>query len=186
MSQPLPITLKHKLAQLFVRKRDSTSEARSLYTEEYQLAKKIQGYFSTTTLSWLRELALAHSRQGTPSSVQQGNALLHGYVTDVLHAGGEHEMMGDWARKIASIYLECGFIEGGNSVLEELRHRVISGSDASAMALGDRRDAVFVASFEEVFGRRATSTQIMTEMYSEMQIQQTFTRNLPATISSRP
>jgi tetratricopeptide (TPR) repeat protein len=178
MTQPLPITLKHKLAQLFVRKRDSTSEARSLYTEEYQLAKKTQGYFSTTTLSWLRELALAHSRQGTPSSVQQGNALLHTYVTDVLHAGGEHEMMGDWARKIASIYLECGFIEGGNNVLDELRHRVISGSDASAMALGDRRDAVFVASFEEVFGRRATSTQIMTEMYSEMQITQTFTRNL--------
>ncbi|KAJ6120108.1 hypothetical protein N7523_004388 [Penicillium sp. IBT 18751x] len=178
MSQPLPITLKHKLAQLFVRRRDSTSEARSLYTEEYQLAKKTQGYFSTTTLSWLRELALAHSRQGTPSSVQQGNALLHTYVTDVLHAGGDPEMMSDWARKIASIYLECGFIEGGNSVLDELRHRVLSGSDTSAMALKDRRDAMFVASFEEVFGRRGSSEEIITEMYREMQIQQTFTRNL--------
>ncbi|KAJ5140438.1 hypothetical protein N7448_003846 [Penicillium atrosanguineum] len=178
MSQPLPITLKHKLAQLFVRRRDSTNEARSLYTEEYQLAKKTQGHFSTTTLSWLRELALAHSRQGTPSSVQQGNALLHTYVTDVLHAGGDPSMMSDWARKIASIYLECGFIEGGNSVLDELRHRVLSGSDTSAMALGDRRDAVFVASFEEVFGRRGTSEQIITEMYREMQIQKTFTRNL--------
>ncbi|KAJ5677588.1 uncharacterized protein N7477_003221 [Penicillium maclennaniae] len=178
MSQPLPITLKHKLAQLFVRRRDSTSEARSLYTEEFQLAKKTQGYFSTTTLSWLRELALAHSRQGTPSSVQQGNALLHTYVTDVLHAGGDPDMTSDWARKIASIYLECGFIEGGNSVLDELRHRVLSGSDTSAMALRDRRDAKFVASFEEVFGRRGSSEEIITEMYREMQIQQTFTRNL--------
>lgn len=178
MSQPLPITLKHKLAQLFVRKRDSTSEARSLYTEEYQLAKKTQGYFSTTTLSWLRELALAHSRQGTPSSVQQGNALLHTYVTDVLHAGGDPDMMGDWARKIASIYLECGFIEGGNNVLDELRHRVISASDASAMPLGERRDAMFVASFEEVFSRRTTSQQIITEMSREMQTQQTFSKSL--------
>ncbi|KAJ5103095.1 hypothetical protein N7532_003624 [Penicillium argentinense] len=178
MTQPLPITLKHKLAQLFVRKRDSTSEARSLYTEEFQLAKKTQGFFSTTTLSWLRELALAHSRQGTPTSVQQGNALLHNYVTDVLHAGGDSDMMGDWARKIAAIYLECGFIDGGNNVLDELRHRVVYGSDPSAIALGDRRDAVFVAAFEEAFGRRATYNQIMSEMAREMQTQQAFSKNL--------
>ncbi|OQE20349.1 hypothetical protein PENSTE_c013G09273 [Penicillium steckii] len=178
MTQPLPITLKHKLAQLFVRKRDSTSEARSLYTEEFQLAKKTQGFFSSTTLSWLRELALAHSRQGTPTSVQQGNALLHTYVTDVLHAGGETDMMADWARKIAAIYLECGFIEGGNTVLDELRHRVVDGYDTSAMALGDRRDAVFVAAFEEAFGRRASYNEIMSEMAREMQTQQAFTKNL--------
>lgn len=178
MTQPLPITLKHKLAQLFVRKRDSTSEARSLYTEEYQLARKTQGYFSTTTLSWLRELALAHSRQGTLVSVQQGNALLHAYVTDVIHAGADPDMMGDWARKIAAIYLECGFIDGGNGILDELRNRVVTSSDTSAMTLGDRRDAVFVAAFEEVFGRRASSAQIMTEMAREMQMQQAFSKYL--------
>lgn len=178
MTAPLPITLKHKLAQLFVRKRDSTSEARSLYTEEYQLAKKTKGFFSTTTLSWLRELALAHSRQGTTTSVQQGNALLHTYITDILHAGGEGDMMMSWARKIAAIYLECGFIEGGNSVLDELRQRVIYGSETSALSLGDRRDAVFTAAFEEAFGRRASYDQIMSEMAREMQTHQTFTRNL--------
>jgi hypothetical protein len=178
MTQPLPITLKHKLAQLFVRKHDSTSEARSLYTEEFQLAKKTQGYFSPTTLSWLRELALAHSRQGTLTSAQQGNAILHTFVTDVLHAGGDPDQMGDWARKIASIYLECGFIEGGNSLLDELRHRVVYSSEASAMALHDRRDAVFVAGFEEVFGRRASYEQIMTEMTREMSTYQAFTKSL--------
>ncbi|KAJ5287112.1 hypothetical protein N7478_002798 [Penicillium angulare] len=178
MTAPLPITLKHKLAQLFVRKRDSTSEARSLYTEEFQLGKKTKGFFSNTTLSWLRELALAHSRQGTPTSVQQGNALLHTYITDVLHNGGESEAMMDWARKIASIYLECGFIDGGNSVLDELRQRVVYGSETSARALGDRRDAIFVAAFEEAFGRRATYSQIMTEMACEMQTHQAFTKNL--------
>lgn len=178
MTQALPITLKHKLAQLFVRKRDSTTEARSLYTEEFQLGKKTQGYFSTTTLSWLRELALAHSRQGTPTSVQQGTAILHSYVTDCLHAGGDPDMMADWARKIAAIYLECGFVEGGNNVLDELRERVINGPEASAMLLSDRRDAVFVAAFEEAFGRRATSVQIMSEMSHEMQTQQAFAKNL--------
>ncbi|KAJ5896855.1 uncharacterized protein N7473_006254 [Penicillium subrubescens] len=178
MTQALPITLKHKLAQLFVRKRDSTSEARSLYTEEFQLGKKTQGYFSTTTLSWLRELALAHSRQGTPTSVQQGNALLHNYVTDCLHAGGDSDMMANWARKVAAIYLECGFIEGGNNVLDELRQRVVYGSETSVMVLSDRRDTVFTAAFEEAFGRRATSEQIMNEMAREMQTQQAFAKNL--------
>lgn len=178
MTQPLPITLKHKMAQLFVRKHDSSNEARSLYMEEFQLAKKTQGLFSTTTLSWLRELALAHARQGTSTGTQQGNAILHTYVTDVLHAGGETEMMDDWARKVAAIYLECGFIEDGSNMLDELRQRVMSGSDTSAMTLGDRRDAVFVAAFEEVFGRRATSVQIMTEMAREVQTQQTFSQNL--------
>ncbi|KAJ5621589.1 hypothetical protein N7528_006372 [Penicillium herquei] len=178
MTAPLPITLKHKLAQLFVRKRDSTNEARSLYTEEFQLAKKTQGFFSVTTLSWLRELALAHSRQGTSTSVQQGNALLHTYVTDVLHAGGETNMMMSWARKIAAIYLECGFIDGGNSVLDELRQRVVYGSDTSALALHDRRDAVFTAAFEEAFGRRASYDQIMSEMAREMRTHQAFTKNL--------
>jgi hypothetical protein len=178
MTAPLPITLKHKLAQLFVRKHDSTSEARALYTEEFQLAKNTQGYFSTTTLSWLRELALAHSRQGTTTSVQQGNALLHIYSTDVLHAGGDPDMIGDWARRIASIYLECGFIEGGNDILDELRQRVVYSSEPSAMALGDRRDAVFVAAFEEVFGRRASYDQIMKEMSREMENYQAFSKNL--------
>ncbi|KAJ5770579.1 uncharacterized protein N7511_002630 [Penicillium nucicola] len=178
MTQPLPITLKHKLAQLYVRKHDSTSDARYLYTEEFQLAKKTQGYFSSTTLSWLRELAMAHSRQGTSTAVQQGNAILHTFVTDVLHAGGDPEQMSDWARKVASIYLECGFIEGGNSMLDELRHRVVYSSEASAMALYDRRDAVFVAGFEEAFGRRATYSQIMTEMTREMSTYQEFSKSL--------
>ncbi|KAJ6136420.1 hypothetical protein N7512_001580 [Penicillium capsulatum] len=178
MTEPLAITLKHKLAQLFVRKHDSTSEARSLYTEEFQLARKTQGLFSTTTLSWLRELALAHSRQGTQTAIQQGNALLHAYVMDVLHAGTDPEMMGDWARKIAAIYLECGYIEGGHNVLDELRHRVVYGSDTSVMTLGDRQDAIFVAAFEEAFGRRAGSAQIMDEMAREMQTQQAFSKNL--------
>jgi tetratricopeptide (TPR) repeat protein len=178
MTAPLPITLKHKLAQLFVRKHDSTSEARSLYTEEYQLAKKTQGYFSTTTLSWLRELALAHSRQGTTTSVQQGNAILHTHSTDVLHAGGEPDMIGDWARRIASIYLECGYIEGGNNFLDELRQRVVYSPEASTMALPERRDAIFVAAFEEVFGRRASYDQIMKEMSTEMKTHQTFSKNL--------
>ncbi|KAJ5988371.1 hypothetical protein N7481_003581 [Penicillium waksmanii] len=158
MTQPLPITLKHKLAQLFVRKRDSTSEARSLYTEEYQLAKKTQGFFSTTTLSWLRELALAHSRQGTPTSVQQGNALLHTYVTDVLHAGGETDMMADWARKIAAIYLECGFIEGGNNVLRR------TASPRRLRIRNQRHGSGY--------------SEIMTEMTREMQTQQAFSKNL--------
>ncbi|CAI7638039.1 unnamed protein product [Penicillium glandicola] len=178
MTTPLPITLKHKLAQLFVRKHDSTMEARSLYTEEFQLAKKTQGYFSTTTLSWLRELALAHSRQGTTSSVQQGNAILHSYSTDVLHASGDTDTMADWARRIASIYLECGFIEGGNSLLDELRHRVVYSSESSAVDLRDRRDAVFVAAFEEAFGRRASYDQIMTGMSREMRTSQEFSKNL--------
>ncbi|KAJ5143916.1 uncharacterized protein N7515_002703 [Penicillium bovifimosum] len=178
MTAPLPITLKHKLAQLFVRKHDSTGEARSLYTEEYQLAKKTQGHFSTTTLSWLRELALAHSRQGTTASVQQGNVILHTYSTDVLQAGGDPDMIGDWARRIASIYLECGFIEGGNNVLDELRHRVVYSPEASTMALPERRDAIFVAAFEEVFGRRASYDQIMREMDTEMKTHRDFTRNL--------
>ena len=178
MTAPLPITLKHKLAQLFVRKHDSTSEARSLYTEEFQLAKKTQGYFSTTTLSWLRELALAHSRQGTPTSVEQGNVILHTYSTDVLHAGGDPDVIGDWARRIASIYLECGFIEGGNNVLDELRQRVVYSSESSAMVLSERRDAVFVAAYEEVFSRRTSYNQIMTEMSSEMENYQSFSKNL--------
>lgn len=178
MTQPLPITLKHKLAELFVRKRDSTSEARSLYTEEYQLAKKTQGYFSATTLSWLRELALAHSRQGTAMSNQQGNALLHAHITDALHDGGDTHTMSGWAGKIAAIYLECGFIEGGNSILDELRQRVVNGSDTSTMPLTDRRDAVFVAGFEEVFARRASSNQILSELAREKQIQQAFSKNL--------
>ncbi|KAJ5617320.1 hypothetical protein N7537_002434 [Penicillium hordei] len=178
MTTPLPITLKHKLAQLFVRKHDSTVEARSLYTEEFQLAKKNQGYFSTTTLSWLRELALAHSRQGTSSSVQQGNAILHAYSTDVLHADSDNDTMADWARRIASIYLECGFIEGGNNLLDELRQRVVYSSEASPANLRDRHDAVFVAAFEEVFGRRASYDQIMNEMSREMRNSRAFSKSL--------
>ncbi|KAJ5824573.1 hypothetical protein N7447_006913 [Penicillium robsamsonii] len=178
MTTPLPITLKHKLAQLYVRKHDSTLEARSLYTEEFQLAKKNQGYFSTTTLSWLRELSLAHSRQGNTSSVQQGNAILHAYSTDVLHADSAPATMGDWARRIASIYLECGFIEGGNNLLDELRHRVVYSSEASAVNLSTRRDAIFVAAFEEVFSRRASYDQIMNEMAREMKTSQAFAKSL--------
>ncbi|KAJ5964813.1 uncharacterized protein N7479_004689 [Penicillium vulpinum] len=177
MTTPLPITLKHKLAQLYVRKHASSGEARSLYTEEFQLAKKNQGYFSTTTLSWLRELALAHSRQRTSSSVQQGSAILHTYSTDILHAGGDPDTIGDWARRIASIYLECGFVSGGNELLDELRHRVVYG-ESSNINLRDRHDAIFVAAFEEVFGKRATYDQIMADMARERKTSQAFAKSL--------
>ncbi|KAL4959337.1 uncharacterized protein BDV14DRAFT_205759 [Aspergillus stella-maris] len=179
MKEPLPIDIKHRMAQLYLRENSSTPDARKLYMEELALAKQHQGLSAPTTLLWLKEIVRMHSKAGTPSSRQQGARILKEYDTEVIRVTANKQTLSDRGRKLAEIYLDTGYHEEGNEVVNYLRRQVIQETPAThRKALDEHRPAVFVAAFEEVFGKRQSAREILDELSREGQVYHNFQESL--------
>ncbi|KKK22576.1 hypothetical protein AOCH_001420 [Aspergillus ochraceoroseus] len=179
MSETLPIDIKHRMSQLYLRQNQTSPEARRLYREELALAKQQQGLSAPSTMLWLREIARMYATEGTVGSRQNGAQLLHDHVEEVVHVTANQQLLIDRAHRLAEIYLECGYIDEGNELISELHHQVIHETPAAhRQALEEHRPAMFVASFEEVFGKRQSARQILDGMSREGQIYNSFQQSL--------
>ncbi|KAL4884480.1 hypothetical protein BJY04DRAFT_215446 [Aspergillus karnatakaensis] len=179
MKEALPIDIKHRMAQLYLRRQQASPEARKLYMEELALAKQHQGLSAPGTLMWLREIARMHASSESTSSRQQGAQLLGDHVEEVIRVTANHQTLIDRGHKLAEIYLECGYIDEGNALINHLHQRVIQETPAThRQALDEHRPAVFVASFEEVFGKRQSAREILDEMSREGQVYSNFQQSL--------
>ncbi|KAL2828312.1 hypothetical protein BJY01DRAFT_228578 [Aspergillus pseudoustus] len=179
MKESLPIDIKHRMAHLYVRQKQSSPEARKLYLEELALAKQHQGLSAPTTLSWLREIARMYASSDSATSRQQGAQLLHDHVEEVIHVTANQQLLVDRAKRLAGIYLECGYIDEGNALINELHQQVIQETPvAHRQALDEHRPAVFVAAFEEVFGKRQSAREILDSMSREGQVYNNFQQSL--------
>ncbi|KAJ0350003.1 hypothetical protein COL922a_014801, partial [Colletotrichum nupharicola] len=81
--------------------------------------------------------------------------------------------------RLAGIYLECGYIDEGNALIDELHQQGIQETPvAHRQALDEHRPAVFVAAFEEAFGKRQSAREILNEMSREAQVYNNFQQSL--------
>ncbi|KAL6237131.1 hypothetical protein BDW75DRAFT_249405 [Aspergillus navahoensis] len=179
MKDLLSIDIKHRMAQLYLRHGQTTPEARKLYMEELALDKQQQGLSAPTTLMWLQEICRMHASSESSASRKQGANILGGHVDEVIRVTGNQQTLADRGRKLAEIYLECGYIDEGNALISSLRQQVIQETPAAhRQALDEHRPAVFVAAFEEVFGKRQSAREILDELTHEGQIYNNFQQSL--------
>ncbi|GIK02022.1 hypothetical protein Aspvir_006065 [Aspergillus viridinutans] len=177
MTDPTAMSIKHKIAQIYLRKKSTSDEARALYMEELTLSKQQRGLSSSPTLLWLREVALVHALKDTIESRNQGASILREHVNEVIRVTASREALVERAHRLAAIYLECGYKDAGYDLIDELHKKVIHETPAAQrVALNEHRPAVFVAAFGEEFGgKRMTYSQILdalaqeSGMYSEYQ-----------------
>ncbi|RHZ57470.1 uncharacterized protein CDV56_103635 [Aspergillus thermomutatus] len=179
MTDSLPISIKHKLAQIHLRKKSTSDEARSLYLEELTLSKQQRGLSSSPTLLWLREVALVYAMKDTIESRKQGAKLLRDHVNEVTRVTASHEAVVERAHRLAEVYLECGYKDAGYDLIDELHKQVIHETPAAQRsALNEHRPAVFVAAFEEVFGKKMTYSQILDALAHESGVYSEFRKSL--------
>lgn len=167
MSHTLPISTKHKLAKLHLRKQSRDHEAGTLYKEEMALARKRYGHSSTTTLRWLREVAMFYAIQNTMESWSKGSETLGAHADETIRTTEHQETLIDRAHRLAEIYIECGYIDAGNKLIDELHQQIVYERPASQKSVDSYQPAVFVASFEEHFRKRQSYSQIMDELNRE-------------------
>lgn len=175
MSHVLPITIKHKLAQLYLRKKSKSHEAVSLYKEEMELAKKQNGHSSTSVMLWLREIALFYALQ---NAWAQGSRTLRSHADEAIQVTDHQETLVELAHRLAEIYLECGYLDAGHNLIDELHEQVVYERPQSLKSLNAYQPAVFVAAFEEVFGKRQSYNQIMDELTKESSVYGSFEQSL--------
>lgn len=178
MSLTLPITTKHKLAQLYLRKKSRSPEAGSLYAEEMALSKQRHGHSSTSALSWLRQIALFFALQDSTDSWNRGATALRSHAHETIEVTDHQETLVDRARRLAEIYLECGYIDAGNNLIDALRQQVVYERPESQRSLNTYQPAVFVAAFEEYFRNRQSFSQILDELSEESSVFGSFEQSL--------
>ncbi|KAL4802830.1 hypothetical protein BDV18DRAFT_61643 [Aspergillus unguis] len=175
MKNPVSIDIKHRMAQLYLRQGEATPEARNLYMEELTLAKQQHGLSAPTTLLWLQEIARMYSETSRP----QGSRLLGDHVDEVIRVTGNQQKLADRGRRLATIYLECGYIDEGSALINDLRQQVVEETPAShRQALDEHRPAVFVSAFEEVFGKQQSSREILDDLAREGNVYHNFQQSL--------
>ncbi|GAQ11642.1 hypothetical protein ALT_8963 [Aspergillus lentulus] len=168
MTDPTAKSIKHKLAQIYLRKKSTSDEARALYMEELILSKQQRGLSSSPTMLWLREVALVYALKDTIESRNQGASLLRDHANEVIRVTASRDAVIERARRLAEIYLECGYKDAGYDLIDELHKKVIHETPkAQQLALNEHRPAVFVAAFEEEFGKKMTYNQILDTLSQE-------------------
>ncbi|KAH2981084.1 hypothetical protein KXW58_002238 [Aspergillus fumigatus] len=168
MTDPTAKMVKHKLAQIYLRKKSTSDEAHGLYMEELTLSKQQRGLSSSPTMLWLREVALVYALKDTIEARNQGATLLRDHVNEVIHVTASREAVVERAHRLAEIYLECGYKDAGYDLIDELHKKVIHDTPAAQrLALNEYRPAVFVAAFEEKFGKKMTYSQILDALSQE-------------------
>ncbi|PYH49869.1 uncharacterized protein BP01DRAFT_352411 [Aspergillus saccharolyticus JOP 1030-1] len=179
MTQPLPMDIKHRMAQLYMLQKDTSPSARAFYKEELALSKQQQGLSAPTTHLWLREIARLHALQNNSEARRQGADLLHEHVDEVVHVTASHDALIERAHGLAQIYLECGYIDEGWELIHELHQQVIHDTPAThRQNLAEYRPAAFVAAFEEVFGRTRSARQILDDLSREGRVYSVFQQHL--------
>ncbi|KAF4161829.1 hypothetical protein CNMCM6936_002950 [Aspergillus lentulus] len=168
MTDPTAKSIKHKLAQIYLRKKSTSDEARALYMEELVLSKQQRGLSSSPTMLWLREVALVYALKDTIESRNQGASLLRDHANEVIRVTASRDAVIERAHRLAEIYLECGYKDAGYDLIDELHKKVIHETPkAQQLALNEHRPAVFVAAFEEEFGKKMTYNQILDALSQE-------------------
>ncbi|RLL96298.1 hypothetical protein CFD26_102151 [Aspergillus turcosus] len=180
MTDAVGISIKHKLAQIYLRRKSTSDEARSLYMEELTLSKQQRGLSSSPTLLWLREVALLYALKDTIESRKQGASLLREHVNEIIRVTASHDALVERAHRLAEVYLECGYKDAGYDLIDELHKQIIHETPAAQRsALNEHRPAVFIAAFGEVFGgKRMTYNQILDALAEESGVYSEFQTSL--------
>ncbi|EAW08563.1 NACHT domain protein [Aspergillus clavatus NRRL 1] len=179
MTDTLGISIKHKLAEMYLRKKSTSSEAYSLYMEELTMAKQQHGLSSSYALVWLRQIALLYAAKGTVESRRQGSKVLHDYVDETIHITAGQDTLVERAHRLGETYLSSGYTDAGNELIDELHQQVIHETPAAQRSsLSEHRPAVFVAAFEEVFRKKLSYGQILDQLSQESRVVSDFQKSL--------
>ncbi|KAF2468604.1 uncharacterized protein BDR25DRAFT_265365, partial [Lindgomyces ingoldianus] len=158
-----------RIAQIYASSTKEIHKAVEIYREQFESSKKTE-QTSTETITALKSLVTAYKKQSTAESTTIATQTLKNSVIEIFQHESSSEKLIESARSIASIYKECRYVQQAETLVQEMRSKIVEeirGSISSSTKV-EAKSYVFLASFQECISESSSFSSIMAELRSEI------------------
>lgn len=162
-------TCNTRVAKMYTLDTKHITKAVSIYKEQYESYSKTERT-SKETLTALHSLITTYKKQETKESISTATTTLKTSTMEIFQHESRSEKLIESARSIASIYKECKFSEHAESLITEMRSKVIEEirSSVTSSTTSKSNSYVFLATFQESISESSSFTSVMSELRSEV------------------
>ncbi|KAF1939431.1 hypothetical protein EJ02DRAFT_408534 [Clathrospora elynae] len=170
-------TCNTRVAKMYASSTKEITKAVSIYKEQYEMYSKTERT-STETTTALHSLVTTYKKQETKESISTATSTLKSSVMEIFKYESRSEKLIESARSIASIYKECKFVEQAETLITEMRSKVVeeirnSASSATTTKF-DQKSYIFLASFQEAISESSSFTSVMSELREEVLLYESY------------
>ncbi|KAJ4330171.1 hypothetical protein N0V87_010239 [Didymella glomerata] len=157
------------VAKMYASETKHITKAVSIYKEQYESYSKTERT-SKETLTALHSLITTYKKQETKESISTATSTLKTSTMEIFQHESRSEKLIDSARSIASIYKECKFSEHAETLITEMRSKVVEEirSSITSSTTARSNSYVFLATFQESISESSSFTSVMSELRSEV------------------
>ena len=162
-------TCNTRIAKMYSSDTKHITKAVSIYKEQYESYSKTERT-SKETLTALHSLVTTYKKLETKESISTATSTLKSSTLEIFQHEHRSEKLIESARSLASIYKECKFSEHAESLITEMRSKVVEEirSSITSSTTTKSNSYVFLASFQESISELSSFTSVMSELRSEV------------------
>lgn len=156
-----------RVAKMYSSSTKEITKAVSIYKEQFESYSKTERT-STETITALHSLVTTYKKQETKESITSATTTLKSTVLDIFQHESHSEKLIESARSIAKIYSECKFHEQAESLVTEMRSKIVEEIRTSVTSSKtEKKSYIFLASFQEAISE-SSFTSVMSELREEV------------------
>lgn len=158
-----------RVAKMYTSDTKHISKAVSIYKEQYESYSKTERT-PRETLTALHSLITTYKKQETKESISSATTTLRSSTMEIFQHESRSEKLIESAHSIASIYKECKFSEHAETLITEMRSKIVEEirSSITSSTTSKSNSYVFLATFQESISESASFTSVMSELRSEV------------------
>lgn len=162
-------TCNTRVAKIYSSSTKEITKAVSIYKEQYEMSKKTERT-STETITALHSLITTYKKQETKESISTATSTLNSSVMEIFQHESRSEKLIESAQSIAKIYKECRFSEQAETLVTEMRSKVVEEirTSVSSSTKSEQKSYIFLASFQEAISESSSFTSVMSELREEV------------------
>ncbi|ORX96502.1 hypothetical protein BCR34DRAFT_497725 [Clohesyomyces aquaticus] len=158
-----------RMAKVYSSSTKEIHKAVEIYKEQFESYRKTERT-STETISALKSLVKTYKKQSTTESITVATQTLKISVLEIFEHESRSERLIESARSIASIYKECSYFEQAETLIQEMRTKIVEEIrvSISSSTKVEAKSYVFLASFQEAISDSSSFSCVTAELRSEI------------------
>jgi tetratricopeptide (TPR) repeat protein len=158
-----------RVAKMYASETKHITKAVSIYKEQYESYSKTERT-SKETITALHNLIATYKKQDTKESISTATSTLKSSTLEIFQHESRSEKLIESARSIASIYKECNFSKHAETLITEMRSKIVEEirSSITSSTMVKSNSYVFLASFQDSISESSSFTSVMSELRSEV------------------
>lgn len=168
-------TCNRRVAKIYSSSTKEISKAVEIYHEEFEMCKT-SSWTSTETLTALSSYVSTCKKQSTTESITKATETLKTSTLEIFKQNCSTETLISSAQSIGKTYKECGFTEQAQSLVVEMRSKLVDEVRTSVTTSKEcsHSSYVFLASFQETISDSSSFSSVMAEIREEILLYQSY------------